>query len=96
MPGPDTDPGAIAGDTARLMMPLRAAKLLEVNMIEGYIPAVITPPDLMKILGVKSANSIPSIPRCYLRPGSKKYVYLASDVLDYLRSQKDATEIDLD
>ena len=64
----------------------------------GQIPAIITPENLRTILGVKSFNALADlpIPRCHLKRGSKKYVYLATDVLDYLRSQRDATEIDLD
>ncbi|HQB81907.1 MAG TPA: hypothetical protein PLR50_00310 [Candidatus Rifleibacterium sp.] len=64
----------------------------------GQIPAVITPDNLQKILGIKSPQSLAKIPipRCHLYPGSKKYIYLASDVLDYLRSQKDCSEIDFD
>ena len=65
----------------------------------GQIPAAITPDNLQIILGIKSPQTLAKIPipRCHLYPGSKKYVYLASDVLDYLRSQKDdATEIDFD
>lgn len=66
--------------------------------MEGQIPAVITPDTLQKILGIKSPQSLAKIPipRCHLYNGSKKYVYLASDVLEYLRSQKDNSEIDLD
>lgn len=64
----------------------------------GQIPAVITPDNLQKILGIKSPQSLAKIPipRCHLYPGSKKYIYLASDVLEYLRSQKDCSEIDLE
>lgn len=64
----------------------------------GQIPAVITPDNLQKILGIKSPQSLAKIqiPRCHLYPGSKKYVYLASDVLEYLRGQKDHSEIDFD
>jgi len=64
----------------------------------GQIPAIITPEDMLKILGTKSPTTLSKIPipRCRLYPGSKKYVYLAHDVLDYLRSQRDAAEIDLD
>jgi hypothetical protein len=64
----------------------------------GQIPAVITPGDLLKILGLKSPQSLTKIPipRCHLYPGSKKYVYLAHDVLDYLRSQRDTSDVDLD
>ena len=63
----------------------------------GQIPAVITPDNLQKILGIKSPQSLAKIPipRCHLYPGSKKYVYLAYDVLEYLESQKQ-TEIDFD
>lgn len=59
---------------------------------------MITPSDLLKILGVKCPKMLAKlpIPRCRLFPGSSKYVYLAHDVLEYLRSQKDNTEIDLD
>lgn len=58
---------------------------------------VITPGNLREILGLKSFNALAElpIPRCYLKRGGKKYVYLAADVLDYLRGQRDATEIDL-
>ena len=66
--------------------------------MEGQIPAVITPENLQKILGIKSPQSLAKIPipRCHLYNGSKKYVYLAHDVLEYLRSQRDSTEIDLE
>jgi len=52
----------------------------------------------MRILGIKCPKMLVKmpIPRCHLYPGSKKYIYLASDVLDYLRSQKDCSEIDFD
>jgi hypothetical protein len=65
--------------------------------VNGFIPAIITPANLREILGLKSFNALAElpIPRCYLKSGGKKYVYLATDVLDYLRSQRDATEIDL-
>ena len=68
------------------------------SAVIGQIPAIITPEELRTILGVKSYNALAQlpIPRCHLKKGSKKYVYLASDVLDYLRSQRDTTEIDLD
>ena len=64
----------------------------------GQIPAVITPDNLQKILGIKSPQSLAKIPipRCHLYPGSKKYVYLAADVIGYLESQKDCSEIDFD
>lgn len=64
----------------------------------GQIPAVITPETLQQILGIKSLQSLAKIPipRCHLYSGSKKYVYLASDVLEYLRSQKDDSQIDFD
>ena len=66
--------------------------------LTGYIPAIITPADLMKILGVKCPKMLVKmpIPRRPLYPGSAKYIYLASDVLDYLRRQTDPTDIDLD
>ena len=67
--------------------------------MEGYIPAVITPKKLMRLLGIRSVASLYKlpIPRCPLsHAGSRKYVFLASDVLDYVRSQRDANEINLD
>lgn len=62
-----------------------------------YIPAIIKPADLLIILGVKCPKMLAKlpIPRCRINGGSK-YVYLAHDVLDYLRSQRDITEVDLD
>jgi len=62
------------------------------------IPEVILPADIMKILGVKRPKMLAKmpIPRCYLYPGSSKYVILRTDFLDYLRSQRDITEVNLD
>jgi hypothetical protein len=79
-------------------MPIRSAKLLKEAAMEGHIPAVITPAELMKMLGVKCPKMLAKmpIPRCRLYEGSSRYVYLAHDVLEYLRSQRDITEIDLD
>ena len=64
----------------------------------GQIPAVITPEALQQILGIKSPQSLAKIPipRCHLYSGSKKYVYLAADVISYLESQRDNTEIDFE
>lgn len=61
-----------------------------------YIPAVIKPAELLAILGLKCPKMLAKlpIPRCRINGGSK-YVYLAHDILDYLRSQRDITEIDL-
>jgi len=62
-----------------------------------YIPAIIKPADLLIILGVKCPKMLAKLPmpRCRINGGSK-YVYLAHDVLDYLRSQRDMTEVDFD
>ncbi|HNW10785.1 MAG TPA: hypothetical protein PKI71_05410 [Candidatus Rifleibacterium sp.] len=64
----------------------------------GQIPAVITPHELMRILGIKCPKMLVKmpIPRRPLYPGSSKYVILRTDFLDYLRSQRDITEVNLD
>lgn len=64
----------------------------------GNIPAIITPDELKKLLGIKSHDTLLKlpIPKCRLFSGSSKYIFLASDVLEYLRNQRDITEIDLE
>jgi len=66
--------------------------------MEGQIPAVITPEDLLKILGTKSPTTLAKIPipRCRLYNGSKKYVYLGKDLIAHLEAMIEAAEIDLD
>ena len=73
-------------------------QLPDVNGYNIYLPAIIKPADLLIILGLKCPKMLAKlpIPRCCIQKGGSKYVYLAHDVLDYLRSQRDETEIDLD
>ena len=62
----------------------------------GQIPAIITPDELMEILGIKSRESLNKlqVSRCRLYPGSNRFVYLASDVIAYLESRREVSDPD--
>lgn len=63
----------------------------------GQIPAILTPTKLQELLGIKSPQSLAKIPviRRPLFKGSSKYIYLAEDVIAYLKKQN-SPEVDID
>ena len=64
----------------------------------GQIPAIITPDELMSILGIKSRDSLNKLkmPRCRLYPKGQRFVYLASDLIAYLEKQREESDTDED